>query len=504
MKAVILPTKNPGLLSPLCNWTSDYLIPVVNKPVAEHLVELLLGNNIRDIIFLMNHLPHETESYFGMGERWGCNISYGLIREYEGIIPALTRVQNRLDDVFLCFHVNTITNIDISSFIDFHYAHYGDLSIARPAGQKDVQTREDTFPFIMSNETLSSLTASDQNPDLASIAYRASEQGLKVLNYSSVFSFYRIQDLNDYQNVNCAILKGKIRGINIPGKEVRKSVWVGRQSFIHPDAEIIPPLLLGANSNVRSDVSIGECSVIGNDVIIDADSDVRRSIIYDKTYVGTNTEIHDSIVRKNFIFNLPCMSKLYVNDDSILGNMDKSLFISKLTTVYNTFAAIALFLFFSPLILILYLYHLTFPSKCYLDTESRYGNYRSTDMQGESQISVIRHYYFNSNSALIRKLPDLINVIKGDIRLVGNSTLSENEVNALTEEWQKVRFEAPTGLIHLWETEKNLTISWEDKIISESFYASTRSFMGDILILLKFLIQIKDRKVKDNSEPVSV
>ena len=67
MKAVILPTKYPRLLTPLCNWTSDYLIPVVNKPLAEHLVELLLGNNIRDIIFLMNHLPHETESYFGMG-----------------------------------------------------------------------------------------------------------------------------------------------------------------------------------------------------------------------------------------------------------------------------------------------------------------------------------------------------------------------------------------------------------------------------------------------------
>ena len=504
MKAVILPTKNPGLLSPIYNWTSDYLIPVVNKPVAEHLVELLLNNNIRDIIFVMNHLPYETEYYFGMGERWGCNISYGLIKEYQGMVPSLSRIQNKLDETFICFHVNTVTNIDISSFIDFHYGLNGDLTTAIPIENIFGPDVESTLPFIMGPELLSSLLASNQEHDMKGIADHAAERGMKTLNHESAFGFYEIKDLNDYNNVNREILQGKIKGINIPGKEIRKGVWIGRQSFIHPDAEIIPPLLIGSNSNVRGSVSIGECSVIGNDVIIDADSDVKRSIIYDKTYVGINTEIRDSIVRKNFIFNLPCMSKLYVTDDSILGNMDKTLFMSKFTTIYNSIAALVLFLFFSPLTLILYLYHLMLPSRDYLNVESRYGSYRSKDMQGEPEISVIRHYYFNSNSALIRKLPGLINVIKGDISLVGNSTLSEKEVTSLTEEWQKVRFEAPTGLIHLWETEKNLSISWEDKIVSESYYATKRSFVGDVIILLKFLFRIKERKLKDHSEPLSV
>ncbi len=501
MKAVILPANNLTFLSPICNWTSDYLIPVVNKPVAEHLIELLLSNNIRDFIFIMNHFPYETESYFGMGERWGCNISYGLINDNEGIIPALSRIHNKLDDPFLCFHVNTITNIDITSFIDFHNDQYSDLSIALPNGHKDVQEKEWSFPFIMNPEVLSSLIVSAEKLGLAQTIDYASAHGFKTVEYLSPFDLREIRTLNDYHMVNRDILSGKMKGINIPGKEIKKGIWIGRQSFLHPDAEIIPPVLLGSNCNVRNSVSIGECSVIGNDVIIDTNSDIKRSIIYDKTYIGTNTEISDSIVRKNFIFNLPGRLNLYVNDDSILGNMDKSMFLNKLTVVYNSITALALFLFFSPLILIFYLYHMMSPSKGYLNIEERYGNYRSTDIHGDKKISIIRQYYFNSSNSLIRKLPGLVNVIKGDISLVGNSTLSNDEVRSLTEEWQKVRFEAPTGLIHLWETEKFHNISWEEKIISESFYASTRSFKVDIIILMKYLFHLKDIKVKDHSEP---
>ena len=503
MKAVILPTENPELLNPLCNWTSDYLIPVVNKPIAEHLLELLLDNGIRDIIFILNHLPYETEKYFKKGERWGCSISYSLVKKYEGIIPALSQVQKRLNDAFICLPVNTVTNTNISSFAKFHNEQPGEVTIPEIVKSERSTGTGGSYPFIMSPGIASYLADYKQNLSLYQIIDHISGLGLKHLVFPSTFDYHIIRSINDYINVNRAILKGEIKGINMPGKEIKNGVWVGRQTFIHPEAEIIPPVLIGSNCNIRNSVSLGECSIIGDYVIADKEADIKESIIYEKTYIGTNTEIKDSFVRKNYIFNTPNMSNLYVNDDSILGNMDKKLFSEKLNTVYNFFAGLFLLLFFSPFILILVLYNLLFPLKKYFNTEKRYGSYRSTSMTGEPELSIIRQYYFNSCSSFIRKLPGLINVIKGEINLVGNSTLSKDELDSLTEEWQKIRFEAPTGLIHLWETDKNLTISWEEKIISESYYASTRTFTGDIKILLKFLFQLKDRKVKDHSEPIS-
>ena len=94
-------------------------------------------------------------------------------------------------------------------------------------------------------------------------------------------------------------------------------------------------------------------------------------------------------------------------------------------------------------------------------------------------------YAFRSKSPFVRKLPGLMNVIKGDMNLVGNSPLSKEEVASLSDEWENLRFDAPTGLFHLWEVQGDSNITWEEKLVTENYYTSTRSFWGDVKILIK-------------------
>jgi NDP-sugar pyrophosphorylase family protein len=68
MKAIILPVGKPDLLNPLTTWLPEFLLPVVNKPIVEHLIELLVRHNIRDIILILKHMPYETEQYLGSGQ----------------------------------------------------------------------------------------------------------------------------------------------------------------------------------------------------------------------------------------------------------------------------------------------------------------------------------------------------------------------------------------------------------------------------------------------------
>jgi len=491
MKAIVLPADKPELLSPVSNWTSDYLMPVVNKPVAEHLIELLLENDIREMIFILNHQPYETEQYFKMGERWGCNISYSLVREYQGPMEAISRVKNSIEDGFIIFPVNMITNLDIASFIKFNHETLADLTL--PVTPEELK-RSGTInfrPFIMSYRALCHLTNVRENIGLKGIINNFNHAGLKSNRYMAEFDYCFIKSLNDYIEVNRAVLRGEIRGITIPGKEIRKGLWVGRNSFIDPEAEINTPVLIGESCSIKKSVTIGD-SIIGDGVIVNRESNINKSIICEKSYIGTNTEINDSIVNHNFIFNIPSMSNLYVNDDTIIGSMEKNLFKEKLERVFNIVVALVLFCFFSPVILVLYIYHLLCPSKRYLDTIKGYGGYSSRDMKGNPELSVLSQYHFKSSNSLIRKLPGLINVIKGDIRLVGNSIMSEEEISLLREDYQKARLNAPTGLIHLWETEKNIASAWEERIVSENYYASTSSFRDDFRILIKYLFHIKN------------
>jgi lipopolysaccharide/colanic/teichoic acid biosynthesis glycosyltransferase len=394
-----------------------------------------------------------------------------------------------------------VTNMDIAPIINFHNETLADLTIPVTPAEIKNHSPIKLRPFIMSHRALCHLAGIRDNIGIREIIKELSDAGLKSNTYKAEFDYFPIKNLNDYIQANRAAINGEIDSISIPGKEVRKGLWVGRNSFIDPDAKITPPVLIGENCSIKNSASIGECSVIGDGVIVDSYSNIKRSMIYKKTFIGTNTEINDSIVNQNFIFNLPAMSNLYVDDDSIIGNMEKGLFKDKLETLFSIAAALVIISVFSLVILMLYIYHLLSPAKNYLDTIKGYGGYASRDMKGNFELSEISQYCFTSRHSMIKKLPGLINVIKGDIRLVGNSILSEEDIDLLHEDWQKVRLNAPTGLIHLWETEKSPVLSWEEKIVSENFYASTRSFLGDFRILIKYFFCIKNlRSEKDPGE----
>lgn len=50
MKAVILPTAETADLEPLTSWLPEFLLPVVNKPIVERLIELLARHDVKAIL----------------------------------------------------------------------------------------------------------------------------------------------------------------------------------------------------------------------------------------------------------------------------------------------------------------------------------------------------------------------------------------------------------------------------------------------------------------------
>ena len=116
-----------------------------------------------------------------------------------------------------------------------------------------------------------------------------------------------------------------------------------------------------------------------------------------------------------------------------------------------------------------------------MDSEERYGSNEVFDLQGNARPKVFDFYFFKSRSALISKLPGLINVLKGDINLVGNSLLTHKQVESLRDEWEIMRFKAPAGLFHFWEVEGERDLTWEEKIV---YYADKR-VMHDKIVPLK-------------------
>lgn len=88
----------------------------------------------------------------------------------------------------------------------------------------------------------------------------------------------------------------------------------------------------------------------------------------------------------------------------------------------------------------------------------------------------------------IDELPQLINILKGDMSVVGNRPLPLYEAEMLTQDNYIDRFMGPSGLTGLWQVEKRGEagkLSADERKQLDIRYAREFSFMMDMKIILK-------------------
>lgn len=87
----------------------------------------------------------------------------------------------------------------------------------------------------------------------------------------------------------------------------------------------------------------------------------------------------------------------------------------------------------------------------------------------------------------IDELPQLINVIKGDMSLVGPRPSLPNEVKKF-EQWMMERLEVKPGLTCIWQISGRNNIDFEDWMKLDIKYVRERSFKLDIKLILKTVL----------------
>ncbi|MFH1787897.1 MAG: nucleotidyltransferase family protein [Candidatus Altiarchaeota archaeon] len=119
-KALILAGGKGTRMRPFTYEIPKPMIPVQGKPLIQHIISLNRKHGITDITISVGYLGDRIKEYFGNGSRLGMNINYVEETEPLGTAGCLNLVRAELNEPFLMFNGDVLSDIDLSDFISFH------------------------------------------------------------------------------------------------------------------------------------------------------------------------------------------------------------------------------------------------------------------------------------------------------------------------------------------------------------------------------------------------
>jgi NDP-sugar pyrophosphorylase family protein len=106
-------------------------------------------------------------------------------------------------------------------------------------------------------------------------------------------------------------------------REIEPGVWVGRRTKISSGAKLLAPCWIGDNVRIGSDVVVGPMAFLEDQVVVDARSLIVNSWIGPETFVGTLTELKDSLAWGTLLINWKTGSHTQVTDPFLLASLSE-------------------------------------------------------------------------------------------------------------------------------------------------------------------------------------
>ncbi|MEX2393862.1 MAG: sugar phosphate nucleotidyltransferase [Actinomycetota bacterium] len=348
MKAVIMAGGQGTRLRPLTSNQPKPMLPIVNRPIMEHIIELLVRHGITEQIATVQFLSSIIRSYFGNGEDLGVQLTYATEETPLGTAGSVKNAEDELhDDTFVVISGDALTDINLTRLVEYHrrkgaVATICLKSVPNPLEFGVVITREDgsierflekpnwgevfsdtinTGIYVLEPEVFDFIpedTVFDFSEDLFPLLL---DKGLPLFGYVADSYWTDVGTIEAYMSAQRDVLEGKVQ-VEIPGFALGERMWLGEGAEIDPGARIDGPAVIGENCRIEAGAHLREFTVLGANVVVKEGAFVHRATVHDNAYIGPLTNLRGCIVGQNS--NIRRGARLeegvVIGDDCSIGN----------------------------------------------------------------------------------------------------------------------------------------------------------------------------------------
>lgn len=533
MQVILLATDEQRSLPPLTDTIPAPMLPIVDRPVMATTIEVLARAGHKQIMVSLYERGGQIAAYFGDGRRWGLELKYLTQRQAWGSGGALRFAGGLVKDKVLLLPGDALIDLDLDEALAFHERHggiatailhsacYGPMTprlcvdaagriVADGKPADGARPMSATQAYIIEPRALDLLPRRepcDITEDLIPALLAAGEPvyGYAMGGYwnplSSIAAYQEAQEVYLYsaysQRVPDEDVGGPAQRVRFPSLEARQvapGIWVGRDHSIHPTVKLAAPTYIGPSSWIGREVELGPATVIGANVVIDDDATVSRSTVLSETYVGRLVNVDERVVTWSTISDVEGGDTTRVVDPFLISHVRAGA-SDRGTTRSGAGAMVALLLLavLSPLLLVVALATLLTTGGLIIRLP-RVGQRVSEGVQRQFYLLRFRTRRADGMHTPLGRLferldlhrmPELLNVVAGELALVGVKPLDPAEAAQLREEWHQRRHESPAGFTGLWYLQTDPDSPLDAVIVADVYYTATRSWRSDLLCLLR-------------------
>ncbi len=324
MRAVLMAGGSGTRLRPLTCDLPKPMVPILNRPIAEHIINLLKRHHITEVVATLHYLPDVLRDYFQDGSDFGVQMTYAVEEDQPlGTAGCVKNIAELLDETFLVISGDSITDFDLTAAIEFHKQNKSKATLIltrvpnpiefgvvitdeqhrirrfleKPSTSEIFSDTVNTGIYILEPEVLEYLPSHiecDFSKDLFPLLLEKDEP---MYGYVAEGYWCDVGHLDAYREAQYDGLEHKVK-LDFAYKEMSTDLWVGQNTYIDPTAKIEAPAVIGDNCRIGARVQIEAGTVIGDNVTIGADANLKRPIVWNGAIIGDEAHLSACVISR--------------------------------------------------------------------------------------------------------------------------------------------------------------------------------------------------------------